>query len=61
MKNCQGTKSKNIASSALLQKKGFLVYEAGMFLRRLEISMKHGCFYEAWIFSRSTDLFLYEA
>jgi hypothetical protein len=44
MKICQGTKSKNTASSALLQKKGFLVYEAWMFLRRLEISTKHGYF-----------------
>jgi hypothetical protein len=26
-----------------------------------EYFSKHGCFYEAWIFSQSMDLFLYEA
>jgi hypothetical protein len=45
--NMQGTKY--TASSALLQKKGSLVFA------------KRGCTYEAWIFSRSMDLFLYEA
>jgi hypothetical protein len=57
MKMCQGTKPRNIASSALLQKKEFIVYEAWMFLWSLEIFTRHGCFYEAWIFSRSMDLF----
>jgi hypothetical protein len=32
-----------------------------MFLRSMDIFTKHGYFYEAWIFLRSTDLFLYEA
>jgi hypothetical protein len=27
----------------------------------MDIFTKHGSFYEAWIFSRSMDLFLYEA
>jgi hypothetical protein len=44
MKICQGTKPKNTTLSALLQKKGFLVYEAWMFLRSLEISTKHRSF-----------------
>jgi hypothetical protein len=35
-KICHGTKPKNTASSALLQKKGFLVYEAWIFLQSMD-------------------------
>jgi hypothetical protein len=33
---------RNTASSPLLQKKGSFVYEAGMFLRSMDIFTKHG-------------------
>jgi hypothetical protein len=35
---------RNTASSALLQKKGSLVYEAWIFLRSMDIFTKHGSF-----------------
>jgi hypothetical protein len=38
------TKPRNAALSALLQKKGSFVYEAGMFLRSMDIFMKHRSF-----------------
>jgi hypothetical protein len=43
-------KLRNTASSALLQKKGSLVYEAWIFLWSMDIFTKHGYFHEAWIF-----------
>jgi hypothetical protein len=36
------SKLRNTALSALLQKKGSFVYEAGMFLRSMDIFTKHG-------------------
>jgi hypothetical protein len=56
MKIYQGTKSKNTASSALLQKKDSLFmkqgcfYEGWKFLRSIVTFMKHGYFHEAHIF-----------
>jgi hypothetical protein len=38
------SKLRNTTSSALLQKKGSFIYEAGMFLRSMDIFMKHRFF-----------------